>query len=420
MNILKNEYISTTIGKLSTMLGTILTTILLNRYLGPSLRGEYALVINQMVLVTSVLNLGIPHIYHYFYRKSSKYFIIFKNLIFTQFIILILLNIFIQFFFKINNSTRIILILIPIVILAQQINIISLVSDLNKRNVNNIYTTFFNIAFWIFIFICSKQNIILPYLAYAFKEIFFCIISFKLIDFKLKEYRFELKEWKSIIIVAFVPMLTMILNTMNYRVDTIILGYTVDTFELGLYSAALSITEIAWIFPDIFKEIMFSKSAKNDSIDVICRSIKFTLIINFIMILGIIIFGKIIIFILMGKEYLSAYNVIILLFFGIPSMSFFKIINPVYLANGERSFAFKTLLIAVVVNVGFNFILIPYLGISGAAIGSIFSYTICGIIFLFSFVKRYNVKLSDLFIINKEDIEVISEFFVNKGVKEKI
>ncbi|WP_317326670.1 polysaccharide biosynthesis C-terminal domain-containing protein [Turicibacter sanguinis] len=389
------------------MAGTILTTIILNRYLGPSLRGEYALVMNSLMLITSILNLGLPQVYHYFYRKSENYFVIFKNLIFIQFVFLVSIGTIIQLFFSLEFSVKILLILIPIVILTQQINIISLVTNINLRNRNNIIVSFTNVLIWIIISLTIKRNLIVAFFIYAFKEILFCLISKDVIKFKFSEFKFEFKEWKKIIVVAFIPMITMILNTMNYRVDTLILGYSVSSYQLGLYSAALSIAEIAWIFPDIFKEIMFNKSAKNDSISLICKSIRITLFINLIMIITIIIFGKLIIYILMGKEYLASYSVIILLFFGIPSMSFFKIINPLYLANGKQMFGFKALFISVIVNIFLNILLIPYIGINGAAISSIVSYSICGFIFVHSFSKEYNIKICEIIFLKIEDLKEI-------------
>ncbi len=402
--ILSNEYVSTSIGKFTSIFSTVITTAILNRYLGPNLRGEYAFVINQMILLTGFLNLGLPHIYHYFYRKSERYITIFKNLVFAQFILFMSIGIILQFSNFISKQIKILFLLIPIVVLAQQLNIMSLIHNINKRNKNNILVAAFTILIWIIIFLYKKQNIIYAYLAYALKEIILIVMSIKIIGINIKDFKIDIPEWKNMIKIAFVPMITMVLNTMNYRIDTIILGYSVDLYQLGLYSAALSIAEIAWIIPDIFKEIMFNKSAKNDSIETVCKLIKITLLVNIIMIIGIIIFGKIVILVLMGTDYIKAYNVAIILFLGIPSMSFFKIINPLYLANGNRVFAFKILLYSVIINILLNILLIPYYGIYGAAFSSVISYSVCGIIFLISFSRIYSIKMYDLIIIDKNDV----------------
>ena len=417
MKLLKNEYISTAIGKFSTILGTVITTVLLNRYLGPQLRGEYSLVINQMALIVGVLNLGLPQVYHYYYRKSEDDCKVFENLVMTQFVILLILSFILQFNVK-NNSSKIIILLVPIVVFAQQLNIISLVRNLNKRNKNNVIVAIFNVLMWIYVYFFSKTNIYLAYLVYAAKEIFLCIKSLKIVNYKLEYYRFEPKKWISILGVSFLPMVTMLLNTMNYRIDTIILGYSVNLYELGLYSAGLSIAEMAWVIPDIFKEVMFNKTAKDDSTETISRLLRITFIINILMIITICIGSKLIIHILMGDEYLEAYKIVMIMFLGIPSMSFFKIINPVYLAKGDRNFAFKVLLYSVISNILLNFVFIPRYGIYGAAISSVISYSICGIWFLISFSKTFDINIKDSIILKKEDIDIILKYTSLKYIKK--
>lgn len=407
--ILDNEYISTTIGKFASIIGTVVTTALLNRYLGPKLRGEYALVINQLILIVGIVNLGLPNIYHYFYRKSSEYSLIFKNLVFFQFIFLIVINSLLILFFDLSSEVRVILFLVPFVVIAQQVNIMALIHNINKRNRNNISVAFISVILWIIVVLFTKENIIYAYGIYGLKELIISIKSLKIIKFDITNFKIDIKKWMEILRVAFLPMVTLLLNTMNYRIDTIILGYNVEPYQLGLYSAGLSIAEIAWVVPDIFKEIMFNKSAKDDSIEVVIKSIRITLLINLFIIISVIIFGKLIILILMGRAYQESYSIIILLFLGIPSMSFFKIINPLYLANGNRVFSCKILFYSVITNILFNLILIPFYGIYGAAFSSVVSYSLCGIIFLLSFSKKYDINVKDLLIVKKDDYTMIKK-----------
>ena len=57
------------------------------------------------------------------------------------------------------------------------------------------------------------------------------------------------------------------------------------------------------------------------------------------------------------------------------------------------------------VNVLLNILLIPRIGMYGAAIASVFSYTICGLILLLYFCKLYNMNVMNFVIPSKDTID---------------
>ncbi|MFW6016632.1 MAG: hypothetical protein ACOCRK_09350 [bacterium] len=53
----------------------------------------------------------------------------------------------------------------------------------------------------------------------------------------------------------------------------------------------------------------------------------------------------------------------------------------------------------------FNFIFIPKIGIIGAALTSVMSYSLCGISFLYIFMKNFNLNIKDIIYFNEEEIQ---------------
>ena len=159
---------------------------------------------------------------------------------------------------------------------------------------------------------------------------------------------------------------------------------------------------------------MFAKTSNSDSIDQIVKCLKISFYAILLVILGVISLGKIFIVVMYGKEFIKSYGVTVLLFLGVPAMAWFKIISTLYLAQGKRYFYLISLLISVVLNFVANLIMIPKLSIYGAALASIISYTICGGIFLFDFIRIYKVKIKDVFLINKNDIKVLTNIVKRK------
>ena len=98
-------------------------------------------------------------------------------------------------------------------------------------------------------------------------------------------------------------------------------------------------------------------------------------------------------------------------------MIIYKLIHPLYIANGKQKAILTILFISVLINVILNYIFIPKYNIYGAALSSVFSYSLCSVIFLVLFCKEYNVKIKDILFINKSDIDFCTNLI--KKLKSK-
>ena len=168
------------------------------------------------------------------------------------------------------------------------------------------------------------------------------------------------------------------------------------------------------MIPDAFKDVLFSKTSRSDAIDDIKMSIKVNLYISILIIISIALLGKPIIQILYGSEYLPAYSVTVIIFGGLIPMIFYKMIISLFNARGKQKLSFWILLLSVLINVVMNFILIPLYGNIGAAISSVVSYTVCGVVFTYIFMKEYNIKVSEILIIDKDEFNRIKVLIKNK------
>jgi serine O-acetyltransferase len=57
----------------------------------------------------------------------------------------------------------------------------------------------------------------------------------------------------------------------------------------------------------------------------------------------------------------------------------------------------------------------PIMGIVGSALSSVISYSFCGIILLTSFMKKYNVSMRDIIIVNEKEISKIKSIILEEG-----
>lgn len=124
------------------------------------------------------------------------------------------------------------------------------------------------------------------------------------------------------------------------------------------------------MIPDAFREVLFSRTAKDDAIEEVTMSMKVNFYLTLLMILGILVLGRPVIRILAGAEYLPAYPVTVMLIAGIIPMSYFKIIGTLLLAQGKKGVYLGMLSASVAVNILCNTITIPLWGKMGAAVAS--------------------------------------------------
>ena len=88
-------------------------------------------------------------------------------------------------------------------------------------------------------------------------------------------------------------------------------------------------------------------------------------------------------------------------------MSLYKLLGVVLVSQGKRMVHFISLAVSAIVNIILNALLIPQIGMYGAGIASVCSYTICGMILLIYFCKLYSIKAHRLIFLTRENVRAI-------------
>ena len=421
MKKIKNDnflmYIIAIISKLSIVLLSLFTTAMINRCLGVELKGEYAYINNWVSILITIFSLGIGQTYSTYRRKYGEepkntfiaLTLIQSAIVFMLFIIACLL--------KANYYVCMSLLVTVFAVLRSNILYIAAIEDIKKRDINNIiYKILYTILVFI-VFINKIKSLDVMIGLLVADEIIIVVGTFIKYKFKpdLKFIKKDKATLAKIYKLGSISMLMFLMMTLNYHLDVIMLKKMADSYSVGLYSVGVTLANLLWLVPDAFKDVLFHKTAKEDSIKDIVLSVKFNIVLDVIIIIGFIILGKWFIKFMYGTEYLNSYLVTIILFIGSLSMVIYKLIHPLYISKGKQIIVFIILLISVVINAICNSVLIPAFGIIGAAIASVVSYTICSLMFLIKFCREYQVKISEFFIIKKSEVNKIKNIILRRG-----
>ncbi|WP_416326307.1 polysaccharide biosynthesis C-terminal domain-containing protein [[Eubacterium] hominis] len=386
-------YSKTIVFKLICVVIGFVNSILINRCLGVALRGEYTTILNWASLLQLFLNLGIGTTYPAFKRKyPDECKPIFTTIIALMAVIYLMIIFFL--FPSLDSSYRFIAILALITTIESLLIFIAIVEDVSKRNLINIVTSVLHtiVLGVIFIFLKFKLSAILG--AVIIDHLVFCTTLIVLFQIsKIRIHLINRKIIKEIMIIAIPAMLMNMLMYLNYHADVLFLSYiTKDNYAVGLYGTAITLGNMLWIIPDAFKDILFNRAAKKDNPEEVIVSIICNFLICIVVLIGFLFLGKWFLGIMYGSDFIAAYPLVLMLFIGTLPMVLYKLIHPIYIANGKTKTVVLLLSIAVASNFIGNIIIIPYLGAMGAAIASVISYSICGIAFFIKFCKDFKIN----------------------------
>ena len=405
----KNPYAHNMLNKIVYSGITFIANALLTRYLGVEFKGEYTWLLNAANLISIIAGLGVYQSIPFFYRQKQKDSNIVKeyvNIFILQFLVYCIITAFL--FFILPQEYTIILIIANLDMLNQQLSMLLLIVDIYSRNRVFIIGAVFNFVISAFVLLVCKPSLMIAVITVILSKSFYILGYLLLLKVKINPFEVKLRDMFQKIRFGYLPMLTFLLTTLNYKVDVLMLGQAsnISAIELSLYSVGVSIAELAWFIPDIFKEVLFSKTARENNYEDIAAVIRISNAVMLGVIAGILLFGRILIRIFYGADFTDAYMVTVILFLGIPAMSWFKIIYTLLNAQGRRAVSFTVLLISSVLNIIINILTIPHWGIYGAAVASVGSYLICGIVFLILFSKIAKLPWTSFLLLKKKDFDI--------------
>ncbi len=401
-----NDYVYTIFTKIMAVVIGLIASSYSNRFLGPELKGELGQISSMISIVAVTANFGLYQPYPYYKRQGEPDVLNkFLRIFLLQFIAYTVIGIFGAVTLGSFALTAVCLIA-PIQVLANQLSFMIMVEDVKFKNTIFFTARITNTLITILAFYTMNRTIMVSLVLVVVGDLITVIMALLRMKRMPNPFRADLKFAAKIVPFGIVSMITTLMVTLNYRVDTLMMGYLfgVPDVEIGYYTLGVSLSEYGWLIPDAFREVLFSRTAKDDAIGEVTMSMKVNLYLTFMMIAGILVLGKPVIWLLAGAEYLPAYPVTVLLIAGIIPMSYFKIIGTLLLAQGKKYTYLGMLTLSVVANIICNMFTIPLWGKMGAAAASVVSYTVAGGCFLAYYLRTYKIPARDVFLFRPEEI----------------
>lgn len=412
----------TSIGtKILVLLGSFILSIIIARILGPEGKGIVTAIFVIPNLLVSIADLGIRQATAYYvgrriYKANNVY-----SSILLVWIITSSISILIALLYYFTGPSEqygwylltIPLATLPFMLLNKYLDGLFLgLQQVPTVNLIQILGFAVNFVSIILLIVLLKLGVYGAAIATMLTAFFTLIASLFLIrNYISTKFAYKKGIIKDLISKGIAYAIALFVLSLNYKIDIIFLERMTTPSDVGIYSIGVSLSELIWQIPAAMGMVLFSKSANSSrEIDAVNRSTRLLRLSWIPIILFSIlfwIFVPLIIRILYGVDFLDSASVLRLLLPGIIVMVIFKVLNADLAGRGYPLFALRAYLLSLVINIVLNIILIPYLGISGAAIASTISYIVGALLFSIAYVKQGNIRYSELFILKTADIELI-------------
>lgn len=416
-SVFTNQYAFSLITKVFNVLIGVIYTVFQARFLGSEIKGQVATVNSIVSVVAIVFSFGICQAYPYFKKKSEKDLLsTFMHIALVMLGIYVVIDGLVIAFFSLEVKYIAVLIVSPFLVYDNIVSNIVLVDNPNRRHLTDaivmVIELLLVIVFWLFVTPNFWLGVIVITVKDVTKAVIFTWHLRKSIFCKslfTKQFLWELLKF------GFFPMCSLLMATLNYRVDVIMLDGKVPDASIGIYSVGVMIAERVWMIPDALKGVLTSKLAKGKDASEVSYVIRICNTVCLCMIAGILLLGRPLINLLFGAEYSGSYEITRLLLIGAFSMIYYKTIAAYNIVMGRQIRSFVLLSVSVVANIILNALLIPNYGINGAGFASIASYTLAGILFAADFCTHTHQSFLKMIIVSKSDVLKIK----NKLLKKK-
>lgn len=240
-----------------------------------------------------------------------------------------------------------------------------------------------------------KGYLISIILAYSISTIYL-IISVRIWRFySPKKINSKLIKEMTIYSIPLIPnsLMWWVMNASDRYAITMFLGIAAN----GIYAVAYKIPTVLNLLYSIFSQAwQLSAIEEGDSENKSEFYTNVFKILSIVMLLGtsfIIMIVRPVIEIVLSTEYKDSWKYVPFLLLAVVFTSFSSFLGTNYIAMKETKGVFKTSLVGAILNIILNLILIPLIGINGAAIATMISFAIVWIIRIYDTKKFVMIKI---------------------------
>jgi O-antigen/teichoic acid export membrane protein len=192
----------------------------------------------------------------------------------------------------------------------------------------------------------------------------------------------------------------------NYRLDVFVVNYFLDTTQVGLYTVGVLVSEALWQIPQAAALALLPRTARTADIDstkFTCVVLRQVILISSVTGLVLAVTCPFLVPLVFGAKFAPSIPVIWWLLPGIVALSTSKVISADLAARGKPEYSMTFAFVALAVTVVLDFLLIPRMGIAGAALASSVAYTLNSALLLATLKYKFRLSWDELLVPSRNE-----------------
>lgn len=412
----------TFLAKIIGLILTIATQSCLAWFLGTEGRGSYAVCLVYATILSVIFVVGCDAASIYF--VSSKKFTLSEGVIYTliygaigsalaMVVGLILMQFDFTFFDKATPiSFYISLWLIPTLLFSLIfINLFTSIHQFSSyalMSILNILSILIFTVIFVWVLKWGVNGALLGNLAGSTVTILACLSLFRY-KYGISWVRPSSKRFFEMFCYGVKYHLGKISNLMNMQVGTIILALFAKREDIGLFTIASQLTFKAMMIPDALTTVLIPRVARDQhgKKELIAQCSRLTALICGFLLFIVAVFAKPIIIVLFSPAFLPSAPLVQILALGTFFRSTCKVFVPYLLGTNHPGIGSIAVAIGMLINLAMLWLLLPLIGLPGAALAVMSSYFASSAILTIAFTRYSKLGVSEIWRFRKSDWELV-------------
>jgi O-antigen/teichoic acid export membrane protein len=195
--------------------------------------------------------------------------------------------------------------------------------------------------------------------------------------------------------------------TLHFRIDQYMIAAFLDPTQVGLYAIAVNLTNLLLKLPDATGTVLYPRLAGAGERDAHAQTSAVCRHTIFIVALAAVVYlvgGRWVVQLLYGEAYMGAVQPMLLMLPGVVMLSLYLLLTRNFTSRNRQQVNIVAAAAALGINVALNWLLIPRLGIAGAAISHAISYSTAALILLVMFVRESGHSVADTLLMRPAEL----------------
>jgi O-antigen/teichoic acid export membrane protein len=224
------------------------------------------------------------------------------------------------------------------------------------------------------------------------------------------------REVRSALLVGLYGNIGNVTSFFNYRLDVFIVNYFLNPAQVGIYALGVTVSESLWQIPQAVAIALFPRSARtveDGATEFTCLILRQVLLISCASGLLLALVSPVVIPLVFGARFSPGVAVIWWIIPGTVTLALGKVAAS-DLAGRHKTFYTSIFgVVALVITVISDWLLIPRMGIQGAALASSLAYAVYGVLLVAALHYELRVTWSALLIPSRAELSRYKQLLFN-------